>query len=216
MLAAGRTVLLTSHSMEEIEALAGRLAILTAGRIACLGTPQHLKNRFGDGYTLHVRLRADAGRTQHQPPEAGPGRSGSAGGDAVAQLAAATAVAERRLLSALPGAVVLEREPGRLLLRLLPAPASHAVQPEQQDEGRRGSGCGWSLADAFEALEGCCYIRGSGEDEAAAGGAGGKLDVAEYCLSQGGLERVFLSLTASAGRRGVGASCTDGGSDSGG
>lgn len=46
---AGRTVILTSHSMEECEALASRLTIMTAGRLRCLGTVQHLKSRFGQG-----------------------------------------------------------------------------------------------------------------------------------------------------------------------
>lgn len=42
-------MLLTSHSMEECEALCTRIGIMTAGRLACLGTVQHLKNRFGAG-----------------------------------------------------------------------------------------------------------------------------------------------------------------------
>ncbi len=42
-------MILTSHSMEECEALASRLTIMTAGRLRCLGTVQHLKSRFGQG-----------------------------------------------------------------------------------------------------------------------------------------------------------------------
>jgi hypothetical protein len=57
---AGRTVLLTSHSMEECDVLCDRLAIMVAGRLACLGSPQHLKGRFGDGYTLEVRLQVES------------------------------------------------------------------------------------------------------------------------------------------------------------
>ena len=49
---AGHTVVLTSHSMEECEALCTRVAIMTAGRMRCLGSPQHLKNRFGAGCAL--------------------------------------------------------------------------------------------------------------------------------------------------------------------
>ncbi|OXB61593.1 hypothetical protein ASZ78_006281 [Callipepla squamata] len=51
----GRSVLLTSHSMEECEALCTRMAIMVNGRFRCLGSVQHLKNRFGDGYTVVVR-----------------------------------------------------------------------------------------------------------------------------------------------------------------
>ncbi len=42
-------MLLTSHSMEECEALCTRIGIMTAGRLACLGSVQHLKNRFSVG-----------------------------------------------------------------------------------------------------------------------------------------------------------------------
>uniref|UniRef100_M3ZKD5 P-type phospholipid transporter n=1 Tax=Xiphophorus maculatus TaxID=8083 RepID=M3ZKD5_XIPMA len=59
----GRAVVLTSHSMEECEALCTRMAIMVNGRFQCLGSVQHLKNRFGDGYTIILRLadtKADA------------------------------------------------------------------------------------------------------------------------------------------------------------
>ncbi|XP_075632749.1 phospholipid-transporting ATPase ABCA7 [Balearica regulorum gibbericeps] len=52
----GRSVVLTSHSMEECEALCTRVAIMVNGRFRCLGSVQHLKNRFGDGYTVVVRV----------------------------------------------------------------------------------------------------------------------------------------------------------------
>ncbi|XP_058390822.1 ATP-binding cassette sub-family A member 13 [Diceros bicornis minor] len=52
----GCAAVLTSHSMEECEALCTRLAIMVNGSFRCLGSPQHLKNRFGEGYTLKVWL----------------------------------------------------------------------------------------------------------------------------------------------------------------
>ncbi|XP_056020266.1 phospholipid-transporting ATPase ABCA1-like isoform X2 [Ostrea edulis] len=55
----GRSVILTSHSMEECEALCGRLAIMVNGTFRCLGSTQHLKNRFGDGYTIIVRVAGE-------------------------------------------------------------------------------------------------------------------------------------------------------------
>ncbi|TDH07287.1 hypothetical protein EPR50_G00104350 [Perca flavescens] len=42
----GRSVVLTSH----------RMAIMVNGRFRCLGSVQHLKNRFGDGYTIILRV----------------------------------------------------------------------------------------------------------------------------------------------------------------
>ncbi|KAF4105040.1 phospholipid-transporting ATPase ABCA1b [Onychostoma macrolepis] len=52
----GRSVVLTSHSMEECEALCTRMAIMVNGRFRCLGSVQHLKNRFGDGYTIILKV----------------------------------------------------------------------------------------------------------------------------------------------------------------
>ncbi|XP_034149596.1 phospholipid-transporting ATPase ABCA1 isoform X2 [Esox lucius] len=62
----GRAVVLTSHSMEECEALCTRLAIMVNGRFQCLGSVQHIKNRFGDGYTIVLRL---AGSNPPNTPE---------------------------------------------------------------------------------------------------------------------------------------------------
>uniref|UniRef100_A0A2K6FXD3 ATP-binding cassette sub-family A member 2 n=1 Tax=Propithecus coquereli TaxID=379532 RepID=A0A2K6FXD3_PROCO len=42
----------------ECEALCTRLAIMVNGRLRCLGSIQHLKNRFGDGYMITVRTKS--------------------------------------------------------------------------------------------------------------------------------------------------------------
>jgi len=52
----GRSVMLTTHSMEECEALCSRVGIMVTGALRCLGTPQHLKNRFGEGYQIEMRV----------------------------------------------------------------------------------------------------------------------------------------------------------------
>uniref|UniRef100_A0A3B3YXP1 ABC transporter domain-containing protein n=1 Tax=Poecilia mexicana TaxID=48701 RepID=A0A3B3YXP1_9TELE len=49
-------VALTDVFMEECEALCTRMAIMVNGRFRCLGSVQHLKNRFGDGYTIILRV----------------------------------------------------------------------------------------------------------------------------------------------------------------
>jgi ABC-type multidrug transport system ATPase subunit len=43
----GHCIVLTSHSMEECEALWTRLAIMVNGQFKCLGSIQHLKSRLG-------------------------------------------------------------------------------------------------------------------------------------------------------------------------
>ncbi|ETN61053.1 ATP-binding cassette sub-family A member 3 [Anopheles darlingi] len=59
--AEGRTALvLTSHSMEECEALCTRLAIMVNGAFRCIGSAQHLKNKFSQGYLLTMKLKRTA------------------------------------------------------------------------------------------------------------------------------------------------------------
>ncbi|XP_049296749.1 phospholipid-transporting ATPase ABCA3-like [Anopheles funestus] len=63
----GRTALvLTSHSMEECEALCSRLAIMVNGEFRCIGSAQHLKNKFSHGYFLTMKLKwtGDGSRTE--------------------------------------------------------------------------------------------------------------------------------------------------------
>jgi ABC-2 type transport system ATP-binding protein len=57
---AGTTVLLSSHYLEEIDALADRLAILDGGRVIAEGSPSELKRALGgDRVTLRVREFSD-------------------------------------------------------------------------------------------------------------------------------------------------------------
>lgn len=50
------SVILVSHSMEECEALCNRVGIMVGGRLRCVGSVQHLKNRFGQGFHLEMKL----------------------------------------------------------------------------------------------------------------------------------------------------------------
>jgi len=52
----GTTVLLTSHYLEEIDALADRVAIIDQGKVIAEGTPSQLKDQVGgDRVTLRIR-----------------------------------------------------------------------------------------------------------------------------------------------------------------
>nr|CAI9690901.1 unnamed protein product [Rangifer tarandus platyrhynchus] len=44
--------------MEECEALCTRLAIMVKGAFQCLGTIQHLKSKFGDGYIVTMKIKS--------------------------------------------------------------------------------------------------------------------------------------------------------------
>jgi len=51
------SVMLTTHNMEEAEALCSRLGIMVNGRLQCIGSNQHLKARYGSGYQLEARIK---------------------------------------------------------------------------------------------------------------------------------------------------------------
>ncbi|XP_068673102.1 phospholipid-transporting ATPase ABCA3-like [Montipora foliosa] len=57
--AKGGGILLTTQSMTECEALCTRLSIMVNGRLKCLGSPHHIKNKFGPGYTITARISGD-------------------------------------------------------------------------------------------------------------------------------------------------------------
>ncbi|KAJ6921835.1 ABC transporter A family member 1 isoform X1, partial [Populus alba x Populus x berolinensis] len=52
----GKTaVILTTHSMNEAQALCTRIGIMVGGRLRCIGSSQHLKTRFGNHLELEVK-----------------------------------------------------------------------------------------------------------------------------------------------------------------
>ncbi len=124
--AAGRTtsIMLTSHSMEEVEALCTRIGIMVGGRLRCLGSPQHLRTVHGAGFTIDLRVGA--------PPPA-----------------AADAVVERLVAggAAAGGAQpLLRRDAVGAAATLLGLPARAAeVAP---------TGAGWAVDAAFSASRG--------------------------------------------------------------
>ncbi|CAG7723164.1 unnamed protein product, partial [Allacma fusca] len=53
----GQAIILTSHSMDECEALCSRLAIMVNGQFQCFGGVQHIKSKYGQGFTLTFKLK---------------------------------------------------------------------------------------------------------------------------------------------------------------
>ncbi|CAG9810455.1 unnamed protein product [Chironomus riparius] len=49
------SIVITSHSMDECEALCTRIGIMVAGQFQCLGPVQHLKNKFSKGFVLTIK-----------------------------------------------------------------------------------------------------------------------------------------------------------------
>ncbi|XP_028990236.1 ATP-binding cassette sub-family A member 5 isoform X2 [Betta splendens] len=54
-----RGAILTTHYMEEAEAVCDRVAIMVSGQLRCIGSIQHLKGKYGRGYSLEVKLREE-------------------------------------------------------------------------------------------------------------------------------------------------------------
>ena len=50
--------------MEECEALCDRLAIMVNGQFQCFGNIPHLKNKFGQGFTVLVKLEKGTGENK--------------------------------------------------------------------------------------------------------------------------------------------------------
>merc|ERR1712151_889928 len=51
------SVILTTHSMEEAEALCRRISIMANGKLRCIGSAQRLKTRFGKGYQVELKIK---------------------------------------------------------------------------------------------------------------------------------------------------------------
>ena len=64
----GRTILLTTHYMEEAERMCDRVAIIDRGRIIASGTPHELVSRIGGGHMIEITL-ADDGQRLHVEAE---------------------------------------------------------------------------------------------------------------------------------------------------
>lgn len=56
----GKAIVLTSHSMEECEALCTNLTVMVNGRMKCIGSTQHLKNKFTNGFELKIKVQPEA------------------------------------------------------------------------------------------------------------------------------------------------------------
>lgn len=53
---AGRTIVLSTHHLDEADLLSDRLAIISSGELQCVGTTMSLKRKYGEGYNFIVEL----------------------------------------------------------------------------------------------------------------------------------------------------------------
>lgn len=66
----GRTIVLSTHHLDEADLLSDRLAIISSGELQCVGTTMYLKRKYGEGYHLIIELTSAADenelREQHE------------------------------------------------------------------------------------------------------------------------------------------------------
>ena len=53
----GKTIILASHDMAEVETLCDRIAILNSGKIVFCGTPSELTDKVGRRYYIHLKTQ---------------------------------------------------------------------------------------------------------------------------------------------------------------
>lgn len=67
--AIGKTIILASHDMAEVEKLCDRIAILSGGRIAFIGTVEQLGKTMGTHY--HITIRTENGMEKYESENIG-------------------------------------------------------------------------------------------------------------------------------------------------
>ena len=51
-----RTIILTTHHLDEAEILANRIGIMSKGELLAVGSSEFIKKKFGEGYNLRLTL----------------------------------------------------------------------------------------------------------------------------------------------------------------
>jgi ABC-2 type transport system ATP-binding protein len=135
--AEGTTVILTSHYMDEVEALASRVAVLAGGRIVAAGTPASIGGRDAGVVTIRFRLPDGVSAAELPVPgePAGGGEIEIRTEDELPVLHALTGWAIGRKLP-LPGLSVRRITLEDVYLRLTGGSAAQAGSGE--DEARSG------------------------------------------------------------------------------
>jgi len=64
-----RTMILTTHFLDESEVLSDHIVIVTLGKLKCQGSPAELKNKYGGGYRVHIPKTEDISGLSHPVTE---------------------------------------------------------------------------------------------------------------------------------------------------
>ena len=167
---ARRTLLLTTHSMAEAEALSSRVAIMGQGKLRCIGSPQHIKSMYGRGVYLQVLARPATAPLLLEGLRAlfaGLSSYSAAAGGGLGEVlvtmqggARGVAGGEETVDIAVPDAA--RAGEGRGALEEVCQPLSFCLQSRASHLGASDAGArGLPLADLFETMEGSCCLHSS-------------------------------------------------------
>jgi len=53
----GKSIILTTHSMEEADVLADRICVIVKGKLKCIGSSFYLKRMYGEGHRILINLK---------------------------------------------------------------------------------------------------------------------------------------------------------------
>lgn len=73
----GRTIVISTHHMDEADVLGDRIAIISNGKLIAHGTSYFLKNKFGRGYYLTIAKTPDNQLATHPPSAISPASTSS-------------------------------------------------------------------------------------------------------------------------------------------
>ena len=54
-----RTIVLSTHHLDEADLLSDEIAIISSGELQCIGTTMFLKRKYGEGYNLIIEMNSD-------------------------------------------------------------------------------------------------------------------------------------------------------------
>ena len=163
------SIVLTTHHLEEIEALAHRLAIMKDGELKCIGDKTHLKEKFGDGYELNINMHRFA--TDVKEAVVPSGYQSDNLDDPVNKF-------RDRVLMAFPGSTVREQRSNRLTFAL-------PVDVNPAESSLVGEAPNHRMSQVFKTIE-----QWKKNDPGL---------IEDYSIAQASLESVFLRIVKDSG-----------------
>lgn len=75
LLFVGRTIILSTHHMDEADVLGDRIAIISQGKLCCCGSSLFLKSQYGNGYYLTIVRNLNEEQTNDKGDKSASGQT---------------------------------------------------------------------------------------------------------------------------------------------